>query len=77
MAVSFHEPLLSNQEVESVSKDASIGIIFKYKWFTSYSKSLSCCIKQRVGELFMVLIIPYMGNRINSFRSCYETGVYT
>jgi len=44
MAVSFHEPLLLNQEVEAVSKDASIGITFKYKWFTSYSKSLSCCI---------------------------------
>jgi len=29
MAVSFHEPLLLNQEVEVVSKDASIGITFK------------------------------------------------
>jgi len=77
MAVSFHEPLLLNQEVEAVSKDASIGITFKYKWFTSYSKSLSCCIKQRIGELFMVSIIPYVGNRIISFRSCYETWVYT
>ena len=25
----------------------------------------------------MVFITPCMGNRINSFRSCYETGVYT
>jgi len=74
MAVSFHEHLLFNQAVEAVSKDASIGITFKYKWFTSYSKSLPCCLlKQRVGELFMVFIIPYIGNRINSFWSCYKT----
>ena len=36
MAVSFHEPLPLNQEVEAVSKDAFIGITFKYVVYIIY-----------------------------------------
>jgi len=61
MEVSFHEPLLLNQEVEAVSKDASMRIKFKYKWFKSYIRVTFLLYKAESRGIVYGIYYPLYG----------------